>query len=118
MEVGLQLSQYFLPHIGRIAYHHIEPTAGENFGERLLPTERIYLTIPSEVNFIIIIIHTYEAVAAADVLVEAGQHPLIPEGELLLYGSLGLAFEALQQEAKLGDFHGIGIDVDSVNMGC
>ena len=92
--IRLLLTQQFLPHIRRIADHRIETTAGENLGERILPTERLNLTLPSEVKFSIIKIHIHQAVPATDIVVEAGKHPFVPKVELLLDAGLGLSFEA------------------------
>ena len=40
-QIGLDRAQQFLPDVGRVGDHHVEPALGEDFGEGRLPVERL-----------------------------------------------------------------------------
>ncbi len=57
-----------------------------------------------------------ERVAALDVATEVGEGALLEETELLTDGLLVFAFEHFEQQGELGDFDGLGVDVDAVDV--
>src|SRR4051812_11100108 len=101
--------------IGRVADDSVEAggVAAENIGEGDTPVEGVYpLRLVGVVGAAIEIVGGNEGVAALDVAGQVGQGALVDQAKLRGDGVGVLAFQDFEQQGELGDFDGLGVEID------
>ena len=108
------------PHVRRIADHCVKTADLHDCWKLCIPIKGVdpvaILVFKQADLFVLVKVRTDEGVAAFDIVTQIRQRAFAPHLELARQRILVFSFEDLEQEAELGHFHGLAIDVHAVNI--
>ena len=113
------MPERLLPDVGRVADHHIKPTALQDPGKLPLPVKRIdpfALLDPGQDRKTVVDIRSDKRVPALDVIMQARERTLRKQGQLLRYRLLALILKDLQEEGEFRHLDRLLVNIHTIDV--